>query len=103
MSFDGEIAKRALWLMSYLNDFQWRIDDHLFIISGIDQQTYGTSWRNYGWLMSRSGGPLLSATFVKSFNDPAPGNSGNGKQFHNESGYEEFHDSHVTIQKKDEI
>jgi hypothetical protein len=63
MRFDGEIVKRAPWLMSYLNDFKWRIDDHLFIISGIDQQTYGTSRRNYGWLMSSSGGPLLSATF----------------------------------------
>ena len=29
MKFDGEIVKRAPRLMSYLNDFQWRIDDHL--------------------------------------------------------------------------
>ena len=35
----------------------------MIIYNGIDQQTYGTSWRNYSWLMSSSGGPLLSATF----------------------------------------
>ena len=34
----------------------------MIIYNGIDQQTYGTSWRNYSWLMSSSG-VMLSATF----------------------------------------
>ena len=65
MSFDGEIVKHSktstLVLISYLLMI---LNGELMIIySGIDQQTYGTMWRNYSWLMSRSGGPLLSATF----------------------------------------
>ena len=54
--------------------------DLMIIYSGIDQQTYGTSWRNYSWLMSSSGGYAIR--YVQSHYDPAPGN---GKQFHNKS------------------
>ena len=55
----------------------------MIIYNGIDQQSYETLWRNYSWLMSSSGGYAIR--YVRNHYDPAPGNSGNGKQFHNKN------------------